>query len=112
MKFEYIGTKKNTNAYNIVAGLNPGDIISLTGHQAKRAQKRPDFKEVANNKKVTITPEQAQKIWDEQKKVPPETYEIAALKAQLDALQRKMEARAEGETSVDDAFMEPAEIDD
>jgi len=112
MKFKYIGNKQNTNYYNIHAGLKTGDVIELTGHMAKRAKKNKDFKEVGNASKVTMTPEEGERLHAEQNAVPPQNPAIAALQRQLDELKAAQVIREEEGPSVDDAFMEPAEIDE
>ena len=107
MKFQYIGKKQNTNAYNIVAGLKTGDVISLVGNLANKAKTNPDFKEVGKNSKVTITPEQSEKIKEEQQfdASKEDLQKIAELMAQAKQLEQRVVSRQEEpEADIDGVF--------
>jgi len=116
MKFEYVGKKENTHAYGIRAGIYPGSVIELDGHMATKANANPDFKKVNGNKKVTITPEEGERLAEEQERKRrlenPLAQSIAALERQLQDLKDQQITREEEGLSVDDVFMDPAEIDD
>ena len=118
MKFKYIKKDmRDTAAYNILAGLNTGDVIELEGRFAKKALTNPDFKKVGDNSKVSITHEESVILRD--KKDAQRMADSGQRDARIRELQREIQAlkeqaivRQEEGISVDDVFLDDTPLDE